>query len=193
MSLSIKELNAVSTFLLPTLKISVPVLKPRLLNAYLYDKDVDVYKQDHITVVHVNYQDRRFKEFENTLMEHPQFVDSYDIADSFYSAKVYKISDFHKQTYQHFLEGKYSKFNLLGRSAGLGAYSVLDNPQVLAHVFFKSDELKKVKEQALGITLSEDSELWSKWDETKDVLTSEIKDILSKKKIKPNNDFLNEH
>lgn len=192
MSLNIKELNTVSTFLLPQLALEPSKIKPRIINAYLYDEEVDKYKEGHISLVHSNYQDAFFKPFEEMLMKQEDFVDSYDIADSAYGVKVYKIHPKTMPAYECFVEGKYSKFDMIARLSCF-KFGLLSNNSVLSYVFTKSEELKKKKEAALGIRLSPDSELWSKWSKEKDVLTPEIKEALRKQKLKPNNNFLNEH
>lgn len=192
MSLNIKELNTVSTFLLPLLVIEPSKIKPRLINAYLYDEDVDKYKEGHISIVHSNYQDLLFKPFEEMLTSNRSFVDSYDISDSQYGVKVFKIDEGCIKDYLAFRSGRYSKYTKVGMAICI-KYGLLPNNSVLSYVFNRSEELRRKKEAALGIRLSPESELWSKWSRDKDVLTPEIKKALSKSNLKkPNNNFLNE-
>lgn len=192
MSLNIKELNTVSTFLLPTLLIEPSKIKPRLINAYLYDEDVDSYKEDHITLVHSNYQDLLFKPFEELLMNHEDFVDSYDVADGAYGVKVFRIHPKCIHAYKCFVNGEYSRYDNVSKLLCI-RFGLLPNNSVLSYVFNRSEELRRKKEAALGIRLSPESELWSKWSRDKDVLTPGIKKALSKSSLKkPNNNFLNE-
>ena len=186
------EVNTVTTFLLPLLNIEPIVFKGRIINSYLQDTDVELYKENHIFVVHSNKQDPEFRYFEEILCRHENFVDSYDIVDSFFGVKVFKIPEKFKDEYYYFMRGKYSKYGLAARGMVFKCGLLPDN-RILHHVFTKSEELRSLKETSLGISLTSESELWSIWDPQIDVLNSDIKEFLKglcKTKLSPNLNFL---
>jgi len=186
------ELNTVSTFVLPFLRIEPIVFKGRIVNSYLYDEDVEAYRDNHIFVVHSNKQDREFVHFETILARHDCFVDSYDIVDTFFGVKVFKVPEVFEENYQNFLKGKYSRYDLAGKGTCFN-FGLLPETRILHHVFTRSKELRELKESSLGIYLSEESELWSIWNPKFDVLTPDIKVYLRglcKTKVTPNTEFL---
>lgn len=195
MSLKYNDLNACSVFLLPMLEIPKEVFVNRLVNAYLYDEDVMKYKKDHLFVVHSNKQDRHFNVFEKYLEDRDNFVNSYDIVDTYFGVKVFSIDEKYKQAYDAFKQGKYSSFDLISRGSCF-KFGVMSDNRVLHHVFTKSDELRRLKEINLGISLPKEQELWSIWNSSYDVITPDLKDYLKAKSrassLTPNEMFSNE-
>tara|TARA_R110002012_G_scaffold75604_4_gene191023 strand:- start:8574 stop:9167 length:594 start_codon:yes stop_codon:yes gene_type:complete len=197
MSLKYKELNEVSIFVLPFLALEPGILKGRVFNTYLGDDNIDSYKEGHIFLVHSNYQDKHFKLFEEILESNDHFVNSYDIVDSFFGVKVYKIPDDFREAYESFLKSKYSEY-CKGSRGMCYRYNLLPESRILHHVFNKSEELRKKKSEYLGINLPENAELWSTWDKKLNYITDDLlqflKSTLKKhKKISLNKDFLNEN
>jgi hypothetical protein len=194
----ITRVNTTTIFLLPLIPLDKGVFdvvvpykgkSTRLLNAFLYDEDVPKYKNGYITVIHSNYQDLGFKVFETKLVNNMYFEDSYDISSTYYSAKVFRIPEFCKHSYECFLSGKYSQYNLEDVINTL-YFDYLGNKDIVTQVFKKEDSLRAMKEEALGVSL-EGFELWSIYDDKYDVLTRDIKEFLSKKKLQPNEKFVN--
>jgi len=193
MSLKYKELNEVSIFVLPFLALEPGILKGRVLNAYLGDDNIDAYKEDHVFILHSNYQDKHFKLFESILESNEHFVNSYDIVNSFFGVKVYKIPDDFIAAYKSFLESKYSEYCMASRGMCF-RYNLLPESRILHHVFSKSEELRNKKSEYLGIDLPEDAELWSTWDKKLNYITDDLLQFLhsSLKKptrLSPNNTF----
>lgn len=180
MSSKYSELNACSVFLLPMLEIPAKVFENRLINAYMYDEDVMKYKKDHLFIIHSNKQDRHFNVFEKYLEDRDNFVNSYDIVDTFFGVKVFSIHEKYKDAYDAFKRGKYSSYDLISRGSCF-KFGVMEDNRVLHHVFKKSDELRRLKEINLGISLPEDQELWSIWNDKYDVITPDLKDYLRAK------------
>ena len=195
MSSKYSELNTCSVFLLPMLEIPKEVFENRLVNAYMYDEEVMKYKRDHLFVVHSNRQDRHFNVFEKYLEERDNFVNSYDIVDSFFGVKVFSIDQKYRDAYEAFRQGKYSSFDLISRGSCF-KFGVMEDNRVLHHVFRKSDELRRLKEINLGISLPDSQELWSIWNDKYDVITPDLKDYLRAKSkassLTPNEMFNNE-
>jgi len=194
----ISRVNTTTVFLLPLIPLDKGIFdllipykgkSTRLLNAYLYDEDVDKYKTNHISVVHRNHQDKGFELFENSLTRSSYFVDSYDIAESQYSVKVFKIPENKLTTYNRFLKGKYSEY-YFDDIIDVLHFDYLGNKDFVTQVFRKDPELKARKEQALGVCL-DGLELWSIYDNKYDILTRDIKSFLCSKKLTPNTEFLN--
>ena len=196
MSLKYKELNEVSIFVLPFLAIEPGILKGRVLNAYLGDDKVDAYKEGHVFLLHSNYQDRHFKLFEDIVESNDNFVNCYDIVDSFYGVKVYKIPDDFKSAYESFLKSKYSEYCIASRGMCF-RYNLLPEPRILHHVFNKSEELRNKKSEYLGVDLPVEAELWSTWDKSLNYITDDLLEFLRsslKKPIRlsPSNKFYDE-
>ena len=195
----ITRTNNVSIFLLPLIPFTQGIFKyhipykglgSRLLNAYLYDADVPKYQKNHISVVHTNVQDIGFRLFEKALENTPGFVDSYDIANTHYSVKVYRIPNDSLLSYEAFIRGEYSRFNLHDMASVL-YYDYLGNKDYLTKVFKKDEDLRRQKEEVIGHSL-EDCELWSIYDPKYDVLHSDIKHEITPGKLTPNENFLDE-
>ena len=196
MSLKYRELNEVSIFVLPFLAIEPGILKGRVLNAYLGDDKVDAYKEGHIFLLHSNYQDRHFKLFEDIVESNDNFVNCYDIVDSFYGVKVYKIPDDFKDAYESFLKSKYSEYCIASRGMCF-RYNLLPESRILHHVFNKSEELRSKKSEYLGVDLPVEAELWSTWDKSLNYITDDLLEFLRsslKKPIRlsPSNKFYDE-
>ena len=195
----IHRLNNSTIFLLPLIPLDKGIFdfvmpykgrSSRLLNAYIYDIDVPKYHKKHITLVHSNLQDIGFKTFEKILENNKCCVDSYDIANTNYCAKVFKIPETSLISYEAFLRGKYSHF-CLHDIASVLYFDYLNQDKYLAKVFSKDEELRAKKEELLGTNL-EDKELWSIYDPEYDLLHKDLKDKLNSSKLQPNNAFLNE-
>lgn len=195
----IPRINTATVFLLPLIDLPKGVFSynvprkgrdTRLFNAYLFDLDVGKYQRDHVTVVHSNYQDVAFKAFETTLKSHKCFVDSYDIANTAYGVKVFKLPKEVLPSYEAFKRGHYSKI-YFPEQIRILYYDYLGDKKHLEQVLQKDPELKRKKEKFLGVDLG-DSELWSIYNPDYDILTPEIKSFLTTKHVKPNNNFLNE-
>lgn len=195
----IHRINNATIFLLPLIPLDKGIFdfvmpykgrSSRLLNAYVYDLDVPRYQKNHISVVHSNRQDIGFKAFERVLENHKCCVDSYDISNTEYGVKVFRIPNDSLLSYEAFLRGKYSQF-LLHDMASVLYFDYLNQGDYLHKVFSKDEELRAQKEEVLGTSL-EDKELWSIYDPEYDLLHEDLKDMLSSGKVQPNNAFLNE-
>ncbi len=195
----VHRINNATIFLLPLIPLNKGIFdfvipykgkSSRLLNAYIYDVDVPKYHKNHVTLVHSNIQDIGFKVFEQELEDNKCYVDSYDIADTKYCVKVFKIPDSSLVSYEAFLRGKYSQFNLHDMSNVL-YFDYLNQGNYLNKVFHKDEELRIKKEELLGTSL-EGKELWSIYDPKYDLLHADLKDTISSNKLQSNNAFLNE-
>ena len=195
----IHRLNSATIFLLPLIPLDKDIFDfvlpykgkgSRLLNAYIYDVDVPKYQKDHISVVHSNYQDIGFNAFEQVLENNKYYVDSYDIANTQYSVKVFEIPKGSLLSYEAFLRGEYSRFCLHDMASVLH-FDYLNQGEYLQKVFSKSDDLRIKKEELLGTSLK-DKELWSIYDPEYDLLHKNLKDRISSSKLNINENFLNE-
>ena len=195
----IHRLNNATIFLLPLIPLDKGIFdynipyhgkSSRLRNAYVYDVDVSKYQKNHISVVHSNTQDIGFQAFENQLENNKYYVDSYDIADTSYSVKVFKIPETASLSYEAFLRGKYSRYSLHDM-VNVIYFNYLGQETILEQVFTKDKELRKKKEEILGTSLKE-KELWSIYDPEYDLLHKDLKDKISPNKLTPNENFLNE-
>tara|TARA_R110000751_G_C13728477_1_gene476257 strand:- start:730 stop:1275 length:546 start_codon:yes stop_codon:yes gene_type:complete len=161
------------------LEIPSVMFKDRLVNAFMYDTDVMPYRDNHLFIVHSNKQDKNFQIFENFLEEQDNFINSYDIVDTYFGVKIFSIDDKYQEAYDAFKIGKYSAYDLIARGSCF-KFGIMEDNRVLHHVFIKSEELKKLKEINLGMKLPKNQELWSIWDTEYDIITPELKDYLKK-------------
>ena len=194
----IHRINNATIFLLPLIPLDKGIFdfvlpykgkSSRLLNAYVYDVDVPKYQRNHVSVVHSNYQDIGFDAFERVLESSDYCVDSYDIANTEYGTKVFRIPNNSLLSYEAFLRGEYSRFCLHDIVSVLH-FDYLNQGEYLHKVFSKDEELRIKKEEVLGTSL-QDKELWSIYDPEYDLLHKDLKDKLTSSKLKPNNAFLN--
>tara|TARA_R110000751_G_scaffold2859_1_gene14945 strand:- start:145 stop:738 length:594 start_codon:yes stop_codon:yes gene_type:complete len=189
----IHRINNATIFLLPLIPFDKGIFDynvpyhgkgSRLLNAYVYDVDIPKYQKNHVSVVHSNFQDIGFKVFEKYLENSKYYADSYDICNTQYGVKIFKVPSSSLLAYEAFLRGEYSRYPLHDMASVL-YYNYIGQQKYLEQVFQKDDELRKKKEETLDINL-EGKELWSIYDPEYDLLHKDLKDKISNNKLKPN-------
>lgn len=168
----------------------------RFINAFLNDPDVSDYNMDHLYVVHHNFQDSNFKMFEDTLTSFDNYVDSYDECGGLISIKIFKIPKEYINDYQHFLNGKYSKFSEQAVKRILSNNFDITSEKkrlIFKGIFNKATELKKLQESRLSVNNSivdiGNNEVWSIFDIKTNTLTKEIKKSFCHIKLEPETQF----
>jgi hypothetical protein len=184
--------NLATTFLLPLLGMSPKIISAstpkgqrRIINCYLYDDSLEAYKKDHLLVLHSNYQDAKFNEWENLLIGQEHCIDSYDILDTNFSVKVFNMTPY--EDYYTFLEGKYSQFSDWGQGRVINAPINSTASNVAQSIITKSEALKKALADKYNITdLSVFEECAPIWDQANvpNILDNSVREFLSTK-IKP--------
>lgn len=99
-------------FAMPLLNISKSTLNKRVINAYIHDEEFEDDSSYRLFLVHSNYQDIEFKEWEESLLNHKDLVASYDINDTSYGVKVFDIPQYFHKDFDLFMQGKYSEMSL---------------------------------------------------------------------------------
>ena len=112
-------------------------------------------------------------------MELPNFVNSYDISDTFYGVKVLKFPSKFKREYELFLQGKYSEFSNTAKAL-ITKYHI-NNSQLkfAAHAVNKHEALRRFWENELQSSINSSQEYWSAPVEEKEVLTAVIKNAMT--------------
>jgi hypothetical protein len=190
---AIKNLNLSASFILPLVDIPNKALitNYRLYNTYLYDLALPNYRSGHIFVVHKNYQDLKFEEFEQVLVGNKNFIDSYDIAKSRYGVKVYEIPKEHQDCLVKLLAGGYSRIKEETKKIITGN-NVTDH-KFIHKVLYKDKKLREKVEARLSNPKSVanlvNQEIWSKIDFVKEELSPKVKAKLLKSKLSPSKEF----
>jgi hypothetical protein len=177
-----KKYTATTILLLPAIGTSRrSLVKYGFLNGYLDDKSHDVH---YVEAVYMLFRPESWDKFtvhlEREQANTDNFIASYDYAGG-YIVLVYSILDQWKADYKLFLEGKYSHFskeykdtfpklvNTIDKDTGIP----ITKPSLQAHIFQKSDAMKKFWELDLGIKFSElgeDMEVWAAPNMVKETL-----------------------
>lgn len=211
-----EEHNLVTTFLLPLIGLPEKVLRakakkePRIINAYLCDEEVDYWNEGHLFLLYRGYQSHlpsdegsvdNFNVFEESLRKNKRFVDSYELCKGALMVAIFNIDDIAE--YELFIEGKYSEFSPSSKNKCIDACisTIWDSranstKNTLMHIFRRSKERQRAFEEYLKMPEGsmDGLELCSKWSIEKEVLTSEIKEKLTKNftsKIKFNENYSN--
>lgn len=185
-------LNTTTKFLFPLLeipKLTFSVVDDtRYINSYLRDSSIDKHATGHLYVAHSNKQDLGFNEFEDKLINHELFVDGYDICNEQVGIKVFRMPDKYLDDYIAFVVGKYSEYSKEAKEKVLSnnfAIKTMAHKKYIEGVFGRSEELRNRLEDIAGQPLPEGAEVHSIFNESKNVLTEELKKTLfTAKKIK---------
>lgn len=148
-------------------------ISTRFLNSYLGHEDMNI-PENCICVVYCNFMDKDQVGFQDTLESLDGFQFSYSIVDSYFGVSVFQIPDHHLEAYNLFLNGKYSQYPELSKTACLAFLpkkSELKSLYNLLLNIFNKDEYTKTKlEEKLGVKLSEDSEIFSIYNLEKELI-----------------------
>lgn len=196
------KLTKTAEFLLPLTKVAYeeftyakpsffdPIPSTRFYNAYLYDTDNPMYKENHICLVHNNVQDVRYPYFENRIVNHKNFIDGYEIPNTKYSIKIFKIDDSYQKDYELLIKGQYSKISeealqqITTNTFG-GDKTAIKVKQVVK----KSPILKKAIEERIGKTILEHEEIWGLFIEEHEIFNNKVRKLLTDYKLEPSEDF----
>jgi len=196
-------LNKTSEFLTPLLGISkevfyaVPknnfgnrVFNTRYINAYLRDTFIDDYREGHIFILHRNYQDSKYSQFDANIRNYPNFVKSYEICNSKFGVKIFKIPDTYLKDYNYIKNGKYSKISdntlelIMENTYGDDKTAIK-----VRQIVKKSPILKEAIENRLTVTLKKEEELWGKFTQEDILLSQALRRCIGEYKMKPNEKF----
>lgn len=171
--------NKSKTYLLPLLSELVPLrveFVKFLENTYIFD-DIGKY-ENCIAVLHeFTFKDPTFTRYENQLVASESFVELVDIGNQV--LYIFKFPEEYLTEYNHFKDGKYSKFGLDAKEIILNFWGDVYRDNMgsitflltLKQVLFRDKKLKNKLEQELSsrthkVVLDDDAELTSIMEET---------------------------
>ena len=199
--MSEKKFTKTATFLFPLLNIPKNIFdcnikdtwgrlkySTRFINAYLFDDKIDKYKENHIFILVLNYQDKDFQTFYSTIKAFPNYVDDYERKD--YLVIIFSIPEENFEDFSLLLQGAYSKISSEAKKAILSNNFYHGKPFTLPLILNKADVLKESWEDRLSLINEHinspanllDQEVWPIMDLEKECLSDEVFNTLAIKK-----------
>jgi hypothetical protein len=204
--MSVVKYNKTATFLFPLLEIprelfacSIKnnvgkiIIQNRFINAYLYDKKIERYKENHLFVVVNNYQDIEFNTFFSTMTAFANYIDDYEQQDQL--VLIYSISEELLPDYKLLINGEYSKISAKAKKLVLSNHFFDGKAFTLPLILNKAEALKDSWEERLSnpgsVANLYDQEVWPIMDLPKEILnySTAIKLVKAKNIIVPSEDF----
>ncbi len=195
-----------ATFLFPLLEIPKLLFKceiknrfgmvtceNRLMNVYLADEAVDVFKENHLFLLINNFRDVDFEDFEKLLISYPNYVDNYD--QNGFGVYIFKIPEHNQIDYRNVLNGKYSKMTPESQALVRQNAYCNDAYHLLPLIFGKMAALRTYWEKELSnpgseVIFTPEMEVWPIININKEILTQEILETISlKSKLIPSGEF----
>ena len=167
--------------MVPTLKVPKDALRNNgFINAYIKDdRREDQYKESIYLLFKPDNLDK-FREFLDDEYERTKtIIEDYDYEDG-YVVLVYQLNDKYKRDFNLIKQGKYSKTSeefqkLFPKVIKLVKNGLSrDELSLQYRIFNRADDLIEFWEEKLGInfkiTIGDDFEVWSGWDEQNEIL-----------------------
>ena len=175
-------------FMVPTLQIPKGALRLLgFINAYQQDMDRDMdYGKDKVIYLLFKPEDTDyFREFLDAEYERTDLiVEDYDYPDG-YIVLIYKLRESFKRDYARVKKGQYSKTTPAFQKLFPKVIKLMkgglhrDEISLQYRVFNKTPDLIEFWEKKLGMEFTDDMEVWSGWEESKEILN--IMDIKNQK------------
>jgi hypothetical protein len=152
----------------------------------LHDK-IDRYRENHIFILILNYQDKDFSTFYSTIKAFPNYVDDYERQD--YLVVIFSVADEFLQDFGLLLQGAYSRISSDAKKSILSNNFYHGKPFTLPLILNKADVLKESWEDRLTLINEHinspanlyDQEVWPVLDLDKETLTDEVFKVLTVK------------
>jgi hypothetical protein len=173
--------NITSIFMVPTLKVPKDALRNNgFINAYIKDDGrEDQYKESIYLLFKPDNLDK-FREFLDDEYERTKtIIEDYDYEDG-YVVVVYQLNDKYKRDFNLIKQGKYSKTSEEFQKVFPKVIKLIKNGlsrdelSLQYRIFNRADDLIEFWEEKLGInfkiTIGDDFEVWSGWDEQNEIL-----------------------
>lgn len=169
-----------SIFMVPTLKINRDRLRKNgFINGYILDYRRDVQYEGCVYVLFKPQNIDEFREFLQDEYERTKdVIEDYDYEDG-YVVIVYKLDKSFEKDFDLIKQGKYSKTSKRFQESfpkiikiKSGAYQ-RDEISLQYRVFNKTEDLKQYWEDKLGVDFDASMEVWSGWDDEKEILNLE--------------------
>jgi len=166
-------------FMVPTLRIPKGALRSLgFINAFQQDMDADMdYGKDKVIYLLFKPDDMDiFREFLDTEYDRTDnIIEDYDYIDG-YVILIYKLDPIFKKDFDIIKQGKYSKTSLLFQKQFPKIIKIKknglhrDEVSLQFRVFNRTPDLIEFWEKKLGITWTDNMEVWNGWDESKEIL-----------------------
>lgn len=167
--------------MVPTLKVPKDALRNNgFINAYIKDDGrEDQYKESIYLLFKPDNLDK-FREFLDDEYERTKtIIEDYDYEDG-YVVVVYQLNDKYKRDFNLIKQGKYSKTSEEFQKVFPKVIKLIKNGlsrdelSLQYRIFNRADDLIEFWEEKLGInfkiTIGDDFEVWSGWDEQNEIL-----------------------
>tara|TARA_B100001093_G_scaffold514357_1_gene588219 strand:+ start:1235 stop:1804 length:570 start_codon:yes stop_codon:yes gene_type:complete len=151
--------NKSFTYILPMMSLYFDLVKEGLLNTFVRSTDYPKLK-NHIFFLYKFSSNKKFLEYEDYLEKQELFEISYD-PDKFHAMYVFKIPDGHRNIYDQFLKGRYSKFPQDYKVHIFKFHNITSPSHRVAQVLFRHPDLREEWEDKLDVVISEDAEVSS--------------------------------
>ncbi len=169
-----------SIFIVPTLGIPRDRLTENgYINGYITDSRRDVQYNDSVYILFKPENLEKFRDFLDDEYERTKaIIDDYDYEDG-YVVLVYMLDDKYRRDFDLVRKGKYSKtspefqtlFPKIVKIKRNGLHK--DELSLQFRIFNKTEDLRIYWEEKLGVDFDEAMEVWSGFDEEKEVLNLE--------------------
>ncbi len=171
--------------MVPTLKAPKDALRGNgFINAYIKDDRKDEQYEEAIYLLFKPDDLDKFREFlDNEYERTKNIIEDYDYEDG-YVVVVYKLNEKYKKDFELIRKGKYSKtsadfqenFPKIIKIYKNGLHR--DELSLQYRIFSKSQDLIEHWEEKLGVIFEDEYEVWSGFDESKEILElDKIKEI----------------
>jgi hypothetical protein len=169
--------NITSIFIIPTLRFPKDVLKNNgFINGYISDDRKDGQYKNAVYILFKPENLDKFREFLDDEYERTKnIIEDYDYEGGFVVV-VYQLNEKFNKDYELVKQGKYSKTSKTFQSEFPKSVKVVksglsrDEISLQVRVFKKSTDLVEFWEDKIGITFTDEYEVWDGWDEEKEIL-----------------------
>lgn len=167
-------------FIVPTLKIPRDdLVENNFINGYIRDEMNPIIYENCVFLLFKPSNLDKFNEFVNReALRSKLILEDYDYANGFVVC-VYELPTKYKDDYSLVRLGKYSKTSPEFQNEFPKVKKIIinglhrDELSLQYRVFRRTEDLVKFWEDKLDVNLTEENEVWQKFDENKEILTEE--------------------
>ena len=135
----------------------------RFINAYLREED------NVLQMLFLNYQDRFFSTFNETMECNDLFIDKQELAEGHYLLYNMKFYKPFNEVLEPFKNGEYSKFpKKLQSVVTNNSFLAKNSTDMLSRIFSRDPSLRRLREEELGVKIPKNVELWSSFQDCKE-------------------------
>lgn len=169
--------NITSIFMVPTLNVPKDELKLNgFINGYIKDSGQEHHYSESIYLLFKPDNLDKFREFlDNEYERTKSVIEDYNYEDG-YVVVVYQLNDKFKKDYELIKQGKYSKTSKVFQNQFPKSVKIIksglskDEISLQIRIFQKSPDLIEFWEDKIGITFTDEYEVWEGWDDDNEIL-----------------------